>query len=78
MSPRSVSRVQERVIPLYEVMKNAAGTEPDVVELLTRMQEYRYSNITTIPATLAEPGPLRPGDSPCRWCQPRLPGPRNS
>lgn len=56
-----VSRVQDRVMPLYEVMKNAARTEPDVAELLTRVQDYRYSNIATVPARLAELGALRQG-----------------
>ena len=53
--------IQERVIPTYEVMKNAARTEPDVAELLARMQSYRFSNIETVPAKLVELGTLRPG-----------------
>jgi AcrR family transcriptional regulator len=56
-----LSQVQERVIPTYEVMKSAARSEPDLTELLGRMQAYRFSNITTIPAKLAELGALRPG-----------------
>ncbi|MCC6527628.1 MAG: TetR/AcrR family transcriptional regulator [Polyangiaceae bacterium] len=56
-----LSGVQERVIPTYEVMKSAARTEPDVAELLARMQAYRFSNIETVPAKLAESGALRPG-----------------
>jgi AcrR family transcriptional regulator len=56
-----VSDAQERVIPTYEVMKSAARSESDVGKLLTRMQAYRFSNIATIPARLAELGSLRPG-----------------
>jgi len=56
-----LGEVQERVIPMYEVMKSAARTEPDVADLLARLQAYRYSNIATIPARLAELGALRPG-----------------
>lgn len=56
-----VTRVQERVGPIYEVMKNAARTEPDIAELLARAQNYRLSNIATIPARLDELGALRPG-----------------
>lgn len=56
-----LSHVQERVVPTYEVMKSAARSEPDVAEVLARMQAYRFSNITTIPARLAELGALRPG-----------------
>jgi len=51
--------VQERVIPTYEVMKSAARSEPEVAELLGRMQEYRFSNITSLAARLAELGALR-------------------
>jgi len=56
-----LSGVQERVIPTYEVLKSAARTEPDVAELLARMQSYRFSNIETVPARLVELGALRPG-----------------
>ena len=56
-----LSEVQERVIPTYEVMKNAARTEPDVAALLVRMQAHRHSNLATIPARLAELGALRRG-----------------
>jgi AcrR family transcriptional regulator len=56
-----LSEVQERVIPTYEVMRNAARTEPDVAALLVRLQAYRHSNLATIPARLAELGALRPG-----------------
>ena len=53
--------VQERVIPTYDVMKNAARTEPDVAQLLTDMQAYRFSNIATIPKKLGALGALRSG-----------------
>jgi AcrR family transcriptional regulator len=56
-----LSQVQERATSTYEVMKSAARSEPDVGELLARIQAYRFSNITTIPARLAELGALRPG-----------------
>jgi TetR/AcrR family transcriptional regulator, regulator of autoinduction and epiphytic fitness len=56
-----LSEVQERVSSTYEVMKSAARSEADVAELLARTQAYRFSNIRTIPARLAELGALRPG-----------------
>lgn len=56
-----LGRVQERVIPTYEVMKNAARSEPDLAELVARLQAYRLSNLATVPARLAELGALRPG-----------------
>jgi AcrR family transcriptional regulator len=56
-----LSQVQERAIPTYEVMKSAARSEPDVAELVRRLQAYRFANITTLPLRLAELGALRPG-----------------
>ena len=56
-----LSQVQERVIPMYEVMKSAARSEPDVAELLASTQAGRLSNVGAVPARLAELGALRPG-----------------
>lgn len=56
-----LSQVQERVIPMYEVMKSAARSEPDVAELLARTQAGRLSNLGAVPAALAKRGALRPG-----------------
>jgi AcrR family transcriptional regulator len=55
-----LGQVQERVIPMYEVMKSAARSEPDVAELLARTQAGRLSNVGAVPARLAELGALRP------------------
>jgi AcrR family transcriptional regulator len=56
-----LSQVQDRIIPTYEVLKSAARSEPDMAQLLERMQAYRFSNIATIPPRLAELGGLRSG-----------------
>ena len=56
-----LGQVQERVIPVYEVMKSAARSEPDVAELLARTQAGRLSNVGAVPARLGELGLLRPG-----------------
>ena len=53
--------VQERVGSIYEIMKNAARTESDVAELLSRAQQYRFSNIETLAVQLAQLGVLRDG-----------------
>jgi AcrR family transcriptional regulator len=53
--------VQERVVPLYEVMKHAARTEPEIAELLARLQQYRYSNLASLAARIDELGALRDG-----------------
>lgn len=53
--------VQERVIPMYEVMKSAARTETDVAELLSRAQQYRFSNIESLAVKLSGLHALRDG-----------------
>lgn len=53
--------VQERTIPMYEVLKHAARTDSELAALLARMQGYRYSNLATLAARFAELGALRPG-----------------
>jgi AcrR family transcriptional regulator len=55
--------VQERVIPMYEVMKHAARTEPEIAGLLARLQRYRYANLASLAARFAELGVLRDGVS---------------
>jgi AcrR family transcriptional regulator len=53
--------VQERVIPIYEVMKSAARTEPEVAKQLAGMQQYRFKNLESFARRLDELGALRPG-----------------
>jgi AcrR family transcriptional regulator len=53
--------VQERAIPMYEVMKHAARAEAEIAELLGRMQQYRYSNLASLAARLDRLGALRAG-----------------
>jgi AcrR family transcriptional regulator len=55
--------VQERTIPMYEVMKHAARGEPEIAELFTNMQQYRFSNLSTLARHFAELGALRAGIS---------------
>ena len=56
-----LGRVQERVVPIYEVMKNAARAEPDVAEMVARSQGHRYANLRAVVARLDELGGLRAG-----------------
>lgn len=53
--------VQERVGSTYEIMKNAARTEKDVAELLSRAQNYRFANLETIAVRLSALAALRDG-----------------
>jgi TetR/AcrR family transcriptional regulator of autoinduction and epiphytic fitness len=58
---RHVTEVQERVGPIYEVLRHAARTDREMAELLARMQQYRFDNLETIARRLAELGALRAG-----------------
>ncbi len=58
---RDMSRIQERVGPTYEVMKNAARTEADVAELFARAQQNRFANLAAVAAQLSARGGLRKG-----------------
>lgn len=54
-----LSGVQERVIPTYEVMKDAARSDPEIATTLARLQDYRLANVTTIAERLEQLGVLR-------------------
>jgi AcrR family transcriptional regulator len=53
--------VQERAIPMYDVMKNAARAEPEIGETLRNLQQYRYANLSTLATRLHELRALRAG-----------------
>jgi AcrR family transcriptional regulator len=56
-----MSAIQERVGPIYEVMRSAARTEADVAELFARAQKNRFANLEAVAAHLGDLGALRPG-----------------
>lgn len=58
---RHVSEVQGRVGPVYQVLRHAARSDPEMAELLAGMEQYRLDNLTTIPRRLAALGALRAG-----------------
>ncbi len=49
----------ERVRPIDDVMRSAAEVDPDIAELRARMQENRFSKLTTFVEWVAANGPLR-------------------
>lgn len=51
----------ERVRPLDDVMQSAGAIDPDIAELRARMQENRFSKLTTFVGWLAANGALRQG-----------------
>ena len=52
---------QERVGPIFEVMKHAARNDAEVAELYARAQQNRYVNLEAVARMLVERGGLRPG-----------------
>ena len=51
--------IQQRVGAIYDIMKDAARSEPDVATLYRRAQHNRYRNLAALASRLAERGPLR-------------------
>ncbi len=56
-----IRAIMERVSPVFDVMRVAAKTEPDIATLLQRTLDERLSNLGQFVGWLAENGPLRSG-----------------
>jgi len=56
-----MAEILERVAPVYDAMKNAARSEPDVAELYARALGNRFRNLHALAERLAARGALRPG-----------------
>ncbi len=56
-----ISRVVERVAPIFEVIRSAAATEPEMASLIQDMQSNRLENLTRFAGWVAASGPLRDG-----------------
>lgn len=56
-----ISVILERVAPIFEVMRLAAKTEPDIALLLQKNLSERLHNMTTFVQNISEHSPLRAG-----------------
>jgi len=56
---RDISEILERVAPIFEIMRMAAKTEPDIAELLKKLLAERYNNLALFVRQLASHCPLR-------------------
>jgi AcrR family transcriptional regulator len=56
-----IQAIMERAAPVFEVMRIAAKTEPDVAELLQHLLKDRWQNMQILAQRVAANGPLRPG-----------------
>jgi AcrR family transcriptional regulator len=58
-----VAEIQERAVPVDEIMRSAGAVDPEIAELRARMQASRYTNLKVFVTWLQANGPLRGGMS---------------
>ena len=56
---RDIAAVSTRVRPIYEVLRTAAASEPDVREVFAEMEAHRLANMGRLAGWLAQGGALR-------------------
>jgi hypothetical protein len=56
-----IAGILERVAPVFEIMRAAAKTEPDIAELLSKLHEERLQNLATVVQRLSAYSALREG-----------------
>ncbi len=63
---RDIAGILERVAPLFEIMRMAAKTEPEIAELLERLLDERHRNLGVFIRQFSSHTRLRPGLDPPR------------
>jgi AcrR family transcriptional regulator len=58
---QDIASILERVAPIFEIMRLAAKTEPDIAALLQALLKERFQNMTIFVQRLSDRGPLRVG-----------------
>jgi AcrR family transcriptional regulator len=58
---QDITQILERVAPLFEVMRLAAKTEPEIADLLAHLLQERLRNMESFTSSLAAHAPLRAG-----------------
>lgn len=58
---RDISDILERVAPLFEIMRMAAKTEPEIADLLSSRLEARFQNLSVFVSSLSAHSKLREG-----------------
>jgi AcrR family transcriptional regulator len=58
-----VAGIQERAVPVDDIMRSAAAVDPEIAALRARMHELRYENMRKFVSWLAAKGPFREGVS---------------
>ena len=58
---QGIAQIMQRAAPVFEVMRIAAKTEPEIDQRLKRLLQERLENLTGFVQHVADNGPLRPG-----------------
>jgi len=61
MFARDISKILERVTPIFEIMRQAAKTEPDIAAFLQNVLKERLKNMEALVHSLSERSALRDG-----------------
>lgn len=56
---QDIASLSTRVRPIYEVLRTASGSEPEVSEVFAEMEAHRLTNMGRLASWLAERGDLR-------------------
>lgn len=56
---QDMNTVLGRVGPVYEILRTAAGVDPEAADVYEEMNRYRLANLTNVAQWLSERGPLR-------------------
>ncbi|TMD97586.1 MAG: TetR/AcrR family transcriptional regulator [Chloroflexi bacterium] len=58
-----VAEIQERAVPVDDIIRGAAAVDPEIAAFRARMHRFRYDNMRQFVSWLAAKGPLRAGIS---------------
>jgi AcrR family transcriptional regulator len=61
---QDITTILERVAPLFEVLRMAAKTEPDIAQLLKNLLQERFKNMMFFVQSLLSHAPMRQGLEP--------------
>jgi AcrR family transcriptional regulator len=58
---RDITKILHRAAPVFEILRIAAKTEPEIAELVQRLVRERLANMNMVAKKVAANGPLREG-----------------
>lgn len=59
MFAKDITEILSRAAPVFEIMRGAAKTEPEIASLVQRLLKERLRNMTMVANSIATNGPLR-------------------